>query len=99
MIRYSVQLFTSFQFTHFAAPKHIKFRDYKKIEYVALSNAIDDVEMPNMYHLNIIDDKIDYFQNKLVSLFNTYVNEETLTVSKDNKSWFNNNIKKLIKTP
>ena len=86
-----------FQFAHLPTPKHIKFRDYKNIDYVALSNAIDNVEWPNMYHLNIIDEKIDWFQNKLFWLFNTYVPEKTLTLPKNNKPWFNNNIKQLIK--
>ena len=53
-----------FQFTHLAT-----ISDYN-IDYVASSNAIDNVEWPNMYHLNIdLEGPTDYCGLRTTALF------------------------------
>ena len=91
-------IFLSYDFTltFSAPPKCIKYRDYKSIDYVALNNALDNIDWPNIYFLYSIDDKINFLQEKVLSLFDKYVPEKNLILTKNNKPWFNKYIKELI---
>ncbi|KAI8115978.1 hypothetical protein CVS40_11883 [Lucilia cuprina] len=78
------------------SPKSIYFRDYKNLEYYALSSEIDTSNWYNIYNNSDVNKQIEYLNEVILYLFEKYIPVKTKIIISSSRPWFNMNLCKLL---
>lgn len=77
-------------------PFSITFRDFTAFNIENFTNDLLAVPLYNIYGIEHVDLKVQYFNDCLVDLFNLHAPYKTAKISKPRKPWLTDNIKLLL---
>nr|XP_022908835.1 uncharacterized protein LOC111420147 [Onthophagus taurus] len=79
-----------------ARSRFVTFRNLRNIIMDNFNRDLDIMNWEALYVLPSIDEKVDYFNEVLISLFDVHAPLITGTVKKDSLPWFTSNIREMI---
>lgn len=77
--------------------KIIKIRDFKHFNYNSFLNDLNDIPWNNMLYTQSIDQKVDFLNKNIISLFDKHAPIKTIRVSKPKAPWLTDVVKIMIK--
>lgn len=89
-------IFINFDFKQNKSEKCFSYRDFKHINFEALYNKLSQIWWDNVYFIPEVDDKLNFIQQNIESLFNEFVPLKTKRKTTNVNPWFTSDIKSLI---
>jgi len=89
-------IFLTYNFRKTSTDEYIQYRDYKNLDLMGLSHAINEIDWDLIYFTASVDDQVDFLQNNINFLYDRFLPLKTKKIKPTQKPWFCDNIKRLI---
>ncbi|XP_055903375.1 uncharacterized protein LOC129939399 [Eupeodes corollae] len=90
-------IYLTFECRPIYQPSYYSFRDFKNVDRRQLEIDLNNIEWFRIYGILSVDDQISFLQTNINYLYDLHVPLTIKQFRRKNQSWFNNNIKALIR--
>ncbi|KAF2879600.1 hypothetical protein ILUMI_26570, partial [Ignelater luminosus] len=80
------------------SPKLIKYRSFRTFNYIDFTENLRNVNWHMLYRMINIDEKLIFFNNTILSLFDIYAPVRKAKITKKSSPWLKDDLKRLMNT-